>query len=294
MVAMPGVRLPPEADSMLKQVLGLVLIGALAWFAASSVYVFRDVVLSKYDITQKDNLKARAIYTQLQVIERIAVFLIIVIAASSMLMTFDKVRQVGVSILASAGIVGIIIGFAAQKSIGTLFAGIQIALTQPIRIDDVVIVEKEWGRVEEITLTYVVIKIWDLRRLIVPITYFIDKSFQDWTRVSADLLGTVFLYADYSLPVEPVREELHRILKASARWDGKVWGLQVTDARERAIEVRALMSAADSSAAWDLRCEVREKLLGFIQAEYPECLPKVRAEVREPEASGPRRAVGNP
>jgi small-conductance mechanosensitive channel len=186
---------------------------------------------------------------------------------------------VGVSILASAGMIGIILGFAAQRSIATLFAGLQIALTQPIRIDDAVIVEGEWGRVEEITLTYVVIKIWDLRRLVVPVTYFLEKPFQNWTRVSANLLGTVFLYVDYSVPVDEVRRELQAILKVSALWDGQVGGVQVTNSSERTLELRLLMSAADSSKIFDLRCEVREKVLAFLQQNHPGSLPRVRADL---------------
>jgi small-conductance mechanosensitive channel len=196
-----------------------------------------------------------------------------------MLMTFEKVRQLGTTILASAGVVGIVVGMAAQRTIATFIAGLQIAITQPIRVDDVVIVENEWGRIEEITLTYVVVRIWDLRRLIVPITYFIEKPFQNWTRISADILGTVFIYTDYTVPVDAIREQLQKILNESEHWDKKVCVLQVTSATDRTMELRALMSAADASMAWTLRCEVREKLIEFIKAEYPQALPKVRAEL---------------
>jgi small-conductance mechanosensitive channel len=202
-------------------------------------------------------------------------------ALGTMLMTFEKVRQLGTTLLASAGIIGIIFGIAAQRTIGTFMAGLQIAFTQPIRIDDVVIVENEWGRIEEITLTYVVVKIWDLRRLMVPITYFIEKPFQNWTRVTADLLGTVYIYVDYTVPVEAVRAELREILKGTELWDGKVCVLQVTNTSEHAIELRALMSAADASTAWALRCYAREKLVEFIQKSYPESLPKLRASLRQ-------------
>jgi hypothetical protein len=188
--------------------------------------------------------------------------------------------------LASAGIVGLVIGFATQKTVSTVLAGLQIAITQPIRVDDVVIVENEWGRIEEITLTYVVVRLWDLRRLVVPITYFIEKPFQNWTRVSADLMGTVSIYSDYTLPVQSLREELHSILRASNLWDGRVWGLQVTGATERALELRALMSASDASSAWDLRCDVREKLVAFIQNKYPESLPRLRAELSSGQGEG--------
>jgi hypothetical protein len=202
-----------------------------------------------------------------------------IFALASMLMVFDSVRQFGASILASAGIAGIVVGFAAQRSIATLLAGFQIALTQPIRVDDVVIVENEFGRVEEITLTYVVVRVWDLRRLVVPISYFIEQPFQNWTRSSADILGTVFLYVDYGVPLDSLRAELTRVLKASRFWDGKVNVLQVTDAKEHTLELRALASAADASLAWDLRCEIREQLVGFIQRTYPESLPRFRASL---------------
>jgi small-conductance mechanosensitive channel len=178
--------------------------------------------------------------------------------------------------IASAGVAGIVIGFAAQKSLSALLAGFQIAITQPIRIDDVVIVEGEWGRIEEITLTYVIVCIWDLRRLVVPITYFIEKPFQNWTRTSADILGTVFLRVDYVVPVDSVRQELTRILEASPNWDRKVNVLQVTDAKEQTLELRALASSSDASKSWDLRCEMREKLVAFIQKNYPGSLPRLR------------------
>jgi hypothetical protein len=197
-----------------------------------------------------------------------------------MLMTFDSVRQFGISLLASAGIAGVVLGFAAQKSLGTLLAGIQIAVSQPVRLDDVVIVEGEWGRIEEITLTYVVVRIWDERRLIVPVTYFLDNAFQNWTYTSAEILGTVYIYADYSVPVEMVRKELKNILDSTDLWDGRLWSLLVTDSTERTMEMRALVSAANSSKAWDLRCLVRERLIDFLQREYPGSLPRVRLESR--------------
>jgi small-conductance mechanosensitive channel len=213
------------------------------------------------------------------VLKKVAVTIIGIFALASMLMVFDSVRQFGASILASAGIAGIVVGFAAQRSIATLLAGFQIALTQPIRVDDVVIVESEWGRIEDITLTYVVVRVWDLRRLVVPITYFIETPFQNWTRSSADILGTVFLYVDYTVPLEPLRAELTRILEQSRFWDGKVNVLQVTDANEQTLEIRALASAADASLAWDLRCEIREKLITFVQQAFPDSLPRLRASL---------------
>jgi small-conductance mechanosensitive channel len=218
-------------------------------------------------------------YTQLRIVKRIVTVIIIIIGFAAILMTFEKVRQLGTSLLASAGIAGIIIGFAAQRSLATLFAGLQIAFTQPIRIDDVVIVENEWGRIEKITLTYVVVRIWDLRRLVLPITYFTEKPFQNWTRIKSEILGTVFIYVDYTASAQKIREKYFEIVEQSKLWDGKVRNLQVTNTTERTMELRVLMSAKDASAAWDLRCEVREKLIDFIQQNYPDALPKVRGEI---------------
>jgi small-conductance mechanosensitive channel len=283
LLTLPALDFPPAFADLLRHLCSLALIAVLAWFLAATTFGLKELVLGRYDLQTRDNLKARAIHTQVDVLVKIVVVIVLFIAAASMLMTFDKVRQVGVSLLASAGIAGVIAGFAAQRSLATLFAGIQIALTQPIRLDDVVIVEGEWGRIEEITLTYVVVRIWDLRRLIVPITYFLDKPFQNWTRISADLLGTVYLYADYTVPVAAVRAELERIVAADKRWDGKAVGLQVTNAGDRTLELRALVSAADSGTAWDLRCAVREQLVDFIRREYPDALPRLRAELeRQP------------
>jgi small-conductance mechanosensitive channel len=210
------------------------------------------------------------------------------------LMTFPAIRRFGASLLASAGVAGLIVGLAARETISSLLAGIQVALTEPIRLDDVVIVEGEWGRIEEIRMTYVVVRIWDERRLVVPLSYFIEKPFQNWTRKTANILGTVFLYVDYAVPVDEVREQLHRILKDSGLWDGKVWNLQVTDATERTMQLRALMSAPDSSTAWDLRCDVREKLIEFLQREYPGSLPVTRAELGPGGARAPKGGDDRP
>ena len=193
-------------------------------------------------------------------------------------MTFPSLRAVGFSLFASAGAAGLIVGLAARPTLSNLIAGLQIALTDPIRIDDVVIVEGEWGWIEEINTTYVVVRIWDLRRLVVPLTHFIEKPFQNWTRRSADILGTVFFYADYTVPVDEIRAELRRIVEGSELWDGEVCGLQVTNATERTVELRALVSAATSPEAWDLRCMVRERMIEFLMRHYPESLPRVRAE----------------
>jgi len=275
--------LPDGAESLIRTVFGIVLIALVSWLLVKATYVLNEVVMLRFRVDVKDNLRARKIHTQLRVLRRIIIIVVVIVATASILMTFPKVRQLGTAILASAGIIGIVVGLAAQKTIGTFIAGLQIAFTQPIRLDDVVIVEGEWGRIEEITLTYVVVRIWDLRRLVVPITYFIDKPFQNWTRVSADILGTVFLYVDHTVPLDAIRAELQRILETSDLWDRKVCVLQVTNTSERTIEVRALMSAADASIAWSLRCHVREELVEFIQREYPDSLPRLRATLEKTE-----------
>lgn len=243
-----------------------------------------------------DNLAARRMTTQVQVLRHIAVVLIVILSIAIMVMTFPNVRHVGESLFASAGLAALVAGLAARTTLSSLLAGVQIALSQPMRLEDAVVVEGEWGWVEEITMTYVVVRIWDLRRLIVPLSYFIEKPFQNWTRQTANLLGSVFIYADYTLPIEPVRQELQRILQSTKLWDGRVWNLQVTNAKENVIELRALMSAASGSVAWDLRCYVREKLVDFIQQKYPESLPQVRAEVSgmAHDSSNPESGDNNP
>jgi small-conductance mechanosensitive channel len=277
---LPLLNLSEGWVDVLRHLLVLGLIAAVGWLAIMSIDVVRDIIVARYDIDKKDNLVARRIQTQIRILARIASAAIYIITIASALMTFPKVQQLGVSILASAGIAGVVIGFAAQKSLGNLLAGIQIAFTQPIRIDDVVIIEGEYGVIEEITLTYVVVRIWDLRRLIIPINYFIENTFQNWTRVSADLLGTVYLYVDYEVSVQAVREELRKILESTEYWDGKVQGLLVTDNTEESVQIRALMSAPDAPTAWNLRCHVREKLIEFLQKEYPSSLPRTRIELK--------------
>jgi small-conductance mechanosensitive channel len=290
----PVLAVSPNLQALFSRVVSMLLIGTVAAILLQLVDTLATLVLARYRIDVSDNLQARAVYTQVTVLKKVTVAVIIVFTAASMLMVFDSVRQFGTSILASAGIAGVIVGFAAQRSIATLVAGFQIAMTQPIRIDDVVTVEGEFGRIEDITLTYVVVRLWDLRRLVVPITYFIEQPFQNWTRTSSNLLATVYLYTDYDVPIEPLRAELTRLLEASTTWDRKVNVLQVTDAKERTVEIRALASAADAGRAWDLRCEVREKLIAFLQTHYPSSLPRVRAELHDTRAPGRREGGGAP
>jgi small-conductance mechanosensitive channel len=278
-LALPALPLAPSLIGVAQHGVGLGLIAGVAWLSVALIGVLDDLALERYRIDVGDNLRARQRRTQIQIVRRVAVVVVTVVTASIMLMTFPAIRRLGTSLLASAGIAGIVVGLAARPTLSSLIAGVQVALTEPIRIDDVVIVEGEWGWIEEIGITYVVVRIWDLRRLVVPLSYFIEHPFENWTRKTADLLGTVFVYADYGVPVEEVRKEFHRILESSGLWDGKVWNLQVTNATERTVEMRALMSAPDSSRAWDLRCLVREQLIACLQTRFPESLPRVRAEL---------------
>ncbi|WP_087880559.1 mechanosensitive ion channel family protein [Parabacteroides sp. Marseille-P3160] len=256
----------------------ILLILTVGWILIKSVNILFYRLQSKQDISKEDNLNARSNLTKMKIFEKIIVSIISLISVGVCLMTIDSVKSIGVSLLTSAGIAGIIVGFAAQKSIATVLAGIQIAITQPIRLDDVVIVEGEWGRIEEITLTYVVVKIWDERRLVLPIIYFLEKPFQNWTRNTSQILGTIFLYVDYSLPVDDLRKQLQLYVKDNPRWDGRVANIQVTDAKQNYKELRVLLSGRDSSLNWDLRVEIREKLLDYINANYPDSFVKIRLE----------------
>ena len=278
-VVFPLLAISPSALVGYRQALLVLVIGCVGWSASRVVRVVEHVASSRQELQQQDNMRARALLTQIRALRNVVNFLIVLLSVGFMLMSFEQVRQLGAGLLASAGVAGIVIGFAAQRSIATILAGIQLAFSQPIRVDDVVIVEGEWGRIEEITLTYVVVRIWDKRRLVVPITHFIERPFQNWTRVSADLLGTVELYLDYSVPLDEIRKEFKRILEQSDLWDGEVQCVQVTGATDRAMLVRPLFSARNASEQWDLRCEVREKLITFVQRKYPDALPRLRADV---------------
>jgi len=278
-ILMPLVPLPPGPFEFVRRTLEILLTITFAWMLIMTVYVLEDYVRGHYIITKTDNIRERRVITQLQFIKRMLVLLIIFFTIALVLMSFATVRKIGTGLITSAGIASVIIGFAAQRSIANLLAGMQLAFSQPIRVDDVLVVEGEWGRVEDITFTYVVLGIWDQRRLIVPLNYFIEKPFQNWTRSSSQLLGTVMIYTDYTLPVEEVRQELKRIVEGNPLWDKRVCVLQVTESKERTMELRALVSAANSGNTFDLRCIVREELIKFIQNKYPACLPKTRSEL---------------
>jgi small-conductance mechanosensitive channel len=276
--ALPILNLPAEFAAVVSHGTSILMIAAIVTILFKAARVFERVILTHFDITLADNLRARKVYTQIHVIRKVIDVAIGLFAVASVLMLFSEVRELGASLLASAGIVGIIAGFAAQKTIANLFAGFQIALAQPIRLDDVIVVEGEWGRVEEITLTYVVVHIWDDRCLVVPLSYFIEKPFQNWTRTSAALLGSIFVWVDYSFPVEEGRTALKQIIEASPAWDERFWSLQVTDASERTMQLRILATSANSSTLWTLRCEIREKFIAYVRTHHPQALPRLRVQ----------------
>ncbi|WP_158827888.1 mechanosensitive ion channel family protein [Mucilaginibacter lacusdianchii] len=290
-IALPYMRMNKEFRHPIAHILGILLTIAFATLLINGIRVLEDYVYNHYDLNKTDNLKERKIRTQLQFLRKLIVATIVFITICLILLSFESLRKIGTGLLTSVGIGGIIVGFAAQNSLGNLLAGFQIAFTQPMRIDDVLVVENEWGRVEDITLTYVVMRLWDQRRLILPISYFIQKPFQNWTRISADIVGAVYLYMDYSIPLTSLRTEFERLMAASPIWDGKVKALQMTDAKDNVVEIRLLISARNSSDAFDLRCYIRENMVTYIQQNYPDSLPKVRATFNT--AANPAQAIPN-
>jgi len=275
---------PLMADEIHKlMIAGLILL--IGWVALLTFNMAADRYVGRLQLSDANNLLARKAVTQVKMLKVIGGCLIITLAIAFALMTFDSVRQFGISLFASAGIAGLAAGIASRSILANLFAGLQLALTQPIRIDDAIVVENEWGIVEELTSTYVVIRLWDLRRLIVPLSYFIEKPFQNWTRASADLLGSVFVWVDYAFPVDEGRTALKAIIEASHLWDKRFWNLQVTDATDKTMQLRVLATAADSSKSFDLRCEIREKFIAYIQRNHPHGLPRLRTDLLRPSPS---------
>ncbi len=270
----------PEFPSIssIRHAVGLLFIGAVTWLALGAIEALVEIVVRLNPSDVRDNLEARRLRTQARVLGRTLKTFALIFGVAAALITFPGVRQFGATLLASAGMAGLVAGFAARPVLGNVIAGLQIAFTQPIRIDDVLIVEGEWGRVEEITGAYVVVKIWDERRLVVPLQWFIEHPFQNWTRSSSQIIGTVFLWVDYTTPLAPLRAELERLCEAAPEWDRRVQVLQVTDVNERAMQLRALASSENASLNWDLRCKLREGLVDFLQREYPGHLPRLRAE----------------
>ncbi len=271
----------------LRHLNGLLLIAALTWLAMAAIEGLANGVIAQHPVEVEDNMQARRVHTQARVLSRSAMVMVLIAGASMALMTFPGARQVGASLLASAGVLAIIGGLAARPVFGNLIAGLQLALAQPIRLDDVLIIEGEWGRVEEITGTYVVLRIWDERRLVIPLQWFIENPFQNWTRTSSQIHQAVYLYVDFATPLEPLRAELRRVVEAAPEWDGRTCTLVIVDATERAMKVRALVSARASGPAFDLGCKVREALYGLLARDYPHCLPTAREihKVKSEEAA---------
>ncbi|MBB3342359.1 mechanosensitive ion channel domain-containing protein [Luteimonas sp. RC10] len=293
-IALNSTPLDPDLVRSLRHGLGIGGMLCLTWLLARVVGAVEARILREHPVDVEDNLAARRIQTQTRVISRVVQGTVILVGVALALITFPQVRQVGAALLASAGIIGLVAGIAAQPVFGNLIAGLQIALAQPIRLDDVVIVEGEWGRIEEITSTYVVVRIWDERRLVVPLQWFISNPFQNWTRTSAQLLGTAFLWLDHRAPIAAIRAELQRLCEADPRWDRRVCVTQVTETDKHTIEVRLLVSARNSGELFDLRCAVREGMLAFLAAHHPEALPRLRNDVEDVGAHRTRAAQPTP
>ncbi len=272
-IALPTAPLEPATSALLVRLLVITVIGLIGWTAIAALNTAASLYLMRFRVDTEDNLLARKHLTQVRILLRTLDALLIVITVSAALMTFEPVRQYGVSLFASAGVAGLVVGLAARPVLSNLLAGVQLAVTQPIRIDDTVFVENEWGRVEEITSTYVVVRLWDLRRMIVPLTYFIEKPFQNWTREGSEIVGNILLYVDYATPVEHIRAKAKEIAEQSSLWNRKLLKVEVSDAKEATMELRILLGANSAQAAWDLRCEVREKMIEFLLRDYPPALP---------------------
>jgi len=294
LIVLPSLTLPPALDAALVKIIGVATVIAAAWTVIAAIGLYSDLVKRRYRIDVEDNLRARQAETRIEILGRTAVTVVVIVAIALAAMVFPQARAIGTTLLASAGVAGIVIGIAARPLFENLIAGVQLALSQPIRIDDVVIVEGEFGHIEQIASTFVVVRIWDQRRMVLPLTYFIEKPFQNWTRTGSALLGTVFLYVDYTLPVDELRAQLPKALEGDAKWDGAVQGVQVTDATAQTVEIRVLVSARNAADLFDVRCNVREKLIAWLQATYPTALPTSRqiSLVRTP--AGPKPEVPPP
>ena len=285
-IALSGLDTSAGVAALLSRIFSVLTIALVGWLAVRAVRGLVDYFVAAYSFDHADNLEARQMQTQIRLLGRVLIIVVSIATVAGVLVSIPSIRNIGVSLFASAGIAGLALGLAARPALSNLIAGIQIALTQPIRLEDVVVVEGEWGWIEEINMTFVVVRIWDLRRLVLPISYFIEKPFQNWTRTTADILGSVMLFMDYSVPLDEIRAEFGRALRASKYWDGKVEVVHVTDCTEKTMQVRLLMSAGNSPDAWELRCEVRERLIGYLQRHHPESLPRIRVEKRAVAETG--------
>jgi small-conductance mechanosensitive channel len=281
------------AFTSIEQVLLVVFVLLVGWSATMAIRISAEIYLARFKTGEEDNLQARKHVTQIRILKRAVDILVFVVTISAALMTFEPVRQYGLSLFASAGAASLVVGLAARPLLTNLIAGVQIAITQPIRIEDAIIVEGEWGWVEEITSTYVVVRLWDWRRMILPIAYFLEKPFQNWTHQSASLIGSVFFYLDYRVPVDALRLHLNEVVTQTPLWDGNVVNLQVSDLKEGTVEIRMLVSGRNAPQTWDLRCFVRERMLAFLQQTCPEALPRTRVAMdgQQPAPAGASPAV---
>lgn len=292
-IAVATTPLSETSIARIQHALGIGVLACLVWLAMRAVRAIEQRIVRDHPVDVADNLAARRVQTQTRVIGGVAQGAIVLVGVALMLMTFPAIRQIGATLLASAGVLGLIAGIAAKPVFGNLIAGLQIALAQPLRLDDVVIVEGEWGRVEEITSSYVVVRIWDERRMVVPLQWFIEHPFQNWTRTTAQLLGTAFMWLDYRTPMAQVREALQWICDSDARWDGRVCVAQVTDTRESAVQMRLLVSARNSGDLFDLCCAVRERMIDYLNTAHPEALPRLRMDLTRAEARDTAATDGN-
>jgi small-conductance mechanosensitive channel len=294
-IALAGAIAPLGEDERvaLRQTTIFCMVLATGWALLAALHVWLVIYLRRFKLDSEDNLLARKHVTQTRILERIARTLIVLLTLAAALMTFDSVWQYGVGLLASAGAASLVVGLALQPMLKNLIAGMQLAITQPIRMDDALLVNEEWGNVEEITSSYVVIRLWDWRRMIVPLSYFIEQPFQNWTRESSALIDAVFLCVDFTVPVAELREKLEEIARASRPWDGRVVALQVADFKESTMEIRMLVRASTAPRTFDLRCEVREKMIAFIQQRYPEALPRIRTDLHDERAKPCAKAMAH-
>ncbi|MFV2011369.1 MULTISPECIES: mechanosensitive ion channel family protein [unclassified Micromonospora] len=282
LLAVPFSGITGEVRDEALHILLLALIYAGAWLVIRILFVFEDTAFRRLPVDMADNRRRRRARTQIGLLRRLTAVIISIVALAATLMTFSQLRALGASLLASAGVAGVVAGLAAQSVLGHVFAGLQLAFSDELRLDDVVVVDEEWGRVEEIRLTYVVVRVWDHRRLILPTSYFTTTPFQNWTRNEAQVLGSVILHLDFTADIDVLRAEAHRIVDASALWDRREWVMQVVDATETTICIRLLASAADAPSSWDLRCELREGLFTFLRRHHPDWLPRARSELATP------------
>jgi small-conductance mechanosensitive channel len=292
LAALPLERMDPSSEAAATRILGVVLVAALAWTLIRVIGASFDAYLDRVKVGAEGDVDVRRLRTQLIVFRRFSILGVVLLAAGLMLTAIPVVRTIGLSLFASAGVAGIVAGIAARPVLANLFAGLQIAIAQPIRIGDAVLVEGEWGHIEAITANYVVVEIWDQRRLVVPLSYFLERPFQNWTMQSPQIVQPVHFYVDYTVPIEELREQVHRILSATPLWDGRLWNLQVTDLREDKLELRALVSAANGGAAWELRCHLREEIVKFLAERYPAALPRTRIELAPSAEGAEGRAAG--